>query len=146
MNWTVTIPAETIDELHHKLAKMIDTAALEAELETRVRVIAPAEQTTTKPVKPAKPAKVETKKEVKKPAPEPKPEPEDDFGTDDDGPTAEEYTIETVRAALDAFKLKHGLVTARQIMVEAGGGSKLIDIPAENYGKLIAALNEHAAG
>jgi hypothetical protein len=152
MNWTVTIPAETIDELHHKLAKMIDTAALEAELEMRVRVIAPAEQTTTtKPAKPAKPAKVETKKEVKKPAPAPEPvEPEqtsdDDFDTDEDGPTAEEYTIEAVKDALNEFKVKHGLVTARQIMVDAGGSSKLIDIPPANYGKLIAALNEHAAG
>jgi hypothetical protein len=70
----------------------------------------------------------------------------DDFDTDEDGPTAEEYTIEAVKDALNEFKVKHGLVTARQIMVDAGGSSKLIDIPPANYGKLIAALNEHAAG
>lgn len=63
----------------------------------------------------------------------------DDFGADDgDGDAT--ITIQDVKAALDAFKAKKGLVDARRIMVEEGGSSKLIDIPAENYSKIIAAL------
>jgi len=56
------------------------------------------------------------------------------------------YSMQDVRAKLDVFRANHGLVTARQIMVEAGGSSKLVDIPAAKYGALIAALDKHTVG
>lgn len=64
----------------------------------------------------------------------------DDVKTDGDT----SLTTADVRAALDAFRIKHGLVTARSIMVEVSGSSKLVDIPPTKYAELLAALQRHA--
>lgn len=56
----------------------------------------------------------------------------------------DEVTTADVRAALDAFRVKHGLVTARTIMVEVGGSSKLVDINPSKYPALLAALTKFA--
>jgi len=85
--------------------------------------------------------------------PEPAAEPADDFGDDDaavkgvDAPAEEsgnKLTIADVRAALDIFRTDHGLVTARMIMQEVGGSSKLVEIDASKYAPLLAALAKHA--
>jgi hypothetical protein len=66
---------------------------------------------------------------------------DDDFGAEDSGGG---ITIEDVKNALNDFKAKKGLVDARRIMVEQGGSSKLIDIPAEKYPAIISALKAAA--
>jgi len=58
--------------------------------------------------------------------------------------TANKLTIVDVRAALDKFRTDHGLVTARTIMQEVGGSSKLVEIDASKYATLLAALAKHA--
>ena len=57
--------------------------------------------------------------------------------------TANKLTIVDVRAALDKFRTDHGLVTARTIMQEVGGSSKLVEIDASKYATLLAALAKH---
>jgi len=61
-------------------------------------------------------------------------------------PVPTKLTLEDVRKHLDAFAKKHGLVTARTLMAEIAGGSKLVDIKPEKYASLIAALDKHANG
>jgi len=60
-----------------------------------------------------------------------------------DVPSADKPTIVDVRAALDKFRTDHGLVTARTIMLEVGGSSKLVEIDAVKYAPLLAALARH---
>ena len=105
--------------------------------------------------KPSKKAAVPTVKVTPaKPEPAAEPAAEDDFADDavEEGADAQEVvegtanklTITDVRAALDIFRTNHGLVTARTIMQEVGGSSKLVEIDASKYAPLLAALAKHA--
>jgi hypothetical protein len=129
------------------MEQVVDERVKEAKADKRAKADKIIKEATEKPKKAAKPA------------PEPEPEPEQTDWVDDNedkqpgenaavegGDVTTELTVEDVRAALEDFRKKHGLVTARQIMLEEGGSSKLVDIPAANYRKLIAALEKHAEG
>jgi len=105
--------------------------------------------------KPSKKAPAPTVKAAPaKPEPAAEPAAEDDFADDavEEGADAQEVvegtanklTITDVRAALDKFRTDHGLVTARTIMQEVGGSSKLVEIDASKYATLLAALAKHA--
>ena len=115
---------------------------------------APPPSTEKKPSKrPIAVIKATQFKTAEKPTPVPA-EQQDDFDDDDaqavvegaDAPTedATKLTITDVRASLDAFRTAHGLVTARTIMQEVGGSSKLVEIDASKYATLLAALAKHA--
>ena len=113
---------------------------------------APPPPTEKKPSKKA--AGPAVKATPAKPEPAAEPAAEDDFADDavEEGADAQEVvegtanklTIVDVRAALDKFRTDHGLVTARTIMQEVGGSSKLVEIDASKYATLLAALAKHA--
>lgn len=55
--------------------------------------------------------------------------------------TAAVKTIDDVRASLNACAAKIGQAGTREIMVATGGAARLVDVKAENFGKLVDALN-----
>lgn len=150
----------TTDELLKELqARGLGAAALtanERELaESKVTVLAPAEEKATRPRgRPRKePVTIDATANTE---PEPETVAEETAQAEEGDPwdnepeakeevktkvTASKYTMDDVRAALDACHKVCGLVTARAKMQEVGGSSKLVDIGPEKFGALIAALN-----